>query len=117
MTELVGAALTRKRGDTAPDTITATDAAGAAMDNTGFSYRLTINTDRAPDPAAGIGTELVSIAGQPQGASGGVIFPWTAMDADQAPGTYWYDIEQVDASGAIKTIAKNTYKFFMDVSK
>lgn len=44
-------------------------------------------------------------------------FIWDALSADQTPGKYWYDIEQVDASGLVKTIAKNLYIFYQDITK
>lgn len=114
MSELVGAELERKRGDTAPDVVNVTVADGIA----GFSYRMTVNTKR--NPSTTVGEELVTIDGviTASDAEGGTVeFPWTAGDADQAPGLYWYDIEQTDAAGKIKTIAKNKYKFWQDISK
>lgn len=117
--DLAGDPIARKRGDTAPDKITVTDIeTGGPLDNTGYSYQLTINTSRNPDPSESIGNELVSIAGVPAGISGEVEFAWTgAGDADQEPGCYWYDIQQTDSGGLVKTIAKNSYTFHMDVTK
>ena len=119
MSDLVGNPIDRKRGDTAPDKITVLDSENnnAVLDNTGFSYVLTVNTVKDPDPALPYGTELVSIAGFPGGADGTVEFPWTDVQADQAPGCYWYDIQQTDAAGKTKTIAKNAYTFNQDVGK
>jgi len=118
MGELVGEALERKRGDTAPDVIKVTDEenGGVPLDVTGFSYTLTVSTEK--DPAAGLGTELVQVNGTITDAPAGrVEFLWTVGDADQEPGRYWYDIEQVDASGRIKTVAKNRYDIFQDITK
>ena len=119
--ELVGAELCRKRGDTAPDKITVLDSEAspeAPLDITGFVYTMTINTERDPDPGIPVGTELVSITGTIIDAPGGVVeFRFSAGDADQDSGTHWYDIQQVDGNGNIKTIAKNKYEFFQDVSK
>ena len=120
MTDLVGAVIERKRGDTAPDKITDIDEdTGLPRDNTGFSYRMTLNTVKDPDPTHSppIGTELFEITGTPGGADGTVEFPWTPAQADQAIDTYWYDIERTDSAGKHKTIAKNEYRFFMDVGK
>ena len=51
MSDLLGAAIERKRGDTAPDTNTdSDDVTGLARDNPGFSYRMTLNTVKDPDP-------------------------------------------------------------------
>ncbi|MCK5494771.1 MAG: hypothetical protein KAI41_02310 [Hyphomicrobiaceae bacterium] len=120
MAEILGAIIERKRGDTAPDKITVLDAEAnnAPLDNTGFAYRMTINTEKDPDPAAPIlGSELVQTSGAPGGVDGTVSFPFSPVQADQVPGTYWYDIEQVDAGGFVKTIAKNQYIFHMDITK
>lgn len=123
--EIVGAIICRKRGDTAPDKITVLDSESAAtpkdpLDITNFSYKLTVNTERDPEPVGPpiIGVELVSITGTITDALGGVVeFPWTSDEADQVADTFWYDIEQVDAGGRVKTIAKNKYIFFQDIGK
>lgn len=123
--EIVGDIICRKRGDTAPDKITVLDPESAAtpkdpLDITGFTYTLTVNTERDPDPVGPpiIGAELASIAGTITDALNGVVeFPWTPSQANQIADTFWYDIEQVDASGAVKTIAKNKYIFFQDIGK
>ncbi len=119
--ELVGLELCRKRGDTAPDKITVLDSESTTtpkepLDITGFSYILTINTERDPDGS--VGNELVSIAGAITDAVNGVVeFAFTGPDSDQTPDEYWYDIQQTDAGGRIKTIAKNKYTFFQDITK
>lgn len=113
MAELIGIVIERKRGDDAPDEIT------VPFDNSGFSYKLTVNTEKDPDPTGPppVGTELVSSIGAIGGPSGLVSFPFSAGDADQVPGSYWYDIEQTDMAGKKKTIAKNQYIYHMDVTK
>lgn len=123
--ELVGAIICRKRGDTAPDKITVLDSESTAtpkdpLDITGFSYKLTVNTERDPDPVGPpvVGVELALISGIITGAlTGEVEFPWTPSEADQVAETDWYDIEQVDAGGNVLTIAKNKYIFFQDIGK
>ena len=123
-TDFVGDCIARKRGDTAPDKITVLDpeaaTPGTPLDVTGFAFRLTVNTERDPDPVGPpiIGTELVTIAGTLIDAPNGVVeFPWTPGQADQVPEDYFYDIEQTDTAGKILTIAKEEYKFQQDVSK
>ncbi len=115
-TDLFGECIARKRGDTAPDKIFVTDpeAAGAPLDVTGFSFKLTVNTEQDPDP----GTEIASINGSITNPSGGEVeFPWTVGDADQVPDDYFYDIQQIDTAGRILTIAKERYQFQQDVTK
>lgn len=119
-TDLAGACIARKRGDTAPDKIFVKDPDDPTLplDITGFSYILTVNTEQDPDPAAPIGTELVTIAGTITDAPNGVVeFLWTPANADQVVDDYFYDIQQTDTSGKILTIAKNEYKFQQDITK
>lgn len=112
MSDLIGAALERKRGDTAPDKVRVDFAGGIA----GFSYKMTVNTLKAPPDNTtqrmqSIGVVTSDLLG------GDVIFPWVPGDADQVPGKYYYDIQQTDTAGKIKTIAKNVYVFFQDITK
>lgn len=121
--DLVGACIARKRGDTAPDKITILDQESAAvpkdpLDITGFTFKLTVNTEQDPDPGPPIGNELVSISGTIIDAlAGEVEFPWTPTEADQVPEEYFYDIQQIDASSRLLTIAKNQYIFQQDITK
>src|SRR3990172_1864994 len=104
MAEIEGAVIERKRGDTAPDVIIVLDENGVPRDITGYAYTFTINQEKNP---ADITQQLVQIAGQlTQPLVGRVEFPWTPVDADQVPGKYWYDVQQVDGAGKKKTIAK-----------
>ena len=115
MAELVGEALERKRGDTAPDVINVTDLAGNPLNVTGFTFQMTINTDKRPTDVT---NQVAQIAGTISDAANGVVeFIWSAANADQTPGTYYYDIEQVDASGLVKTIAKQKYVIYQDITK
>jgi len=122
-TDFSGICIARKRGDTAPDKITVLDpeiATPTPLDVTGFSFRMTVNTEQDPDPVGPpiVGVELVTIAGTLIDAPNGVVeFPWSPGDADQVPDDYFYDIEQTDTAGKILTIAKEQYKFQQDVSK
>ncbi len=122
-TDFAGICIARKRGDTAPDKITVLDPEASVptpLDVTGFSFRLTVNTEQDPDPVGPpiVGVELVTIAGTLIDAPNGIVeFPWSPGDADQVPDDYFYDIEQTDTAGKILTIAKEQYKFQQDVSK
>lgn len=119
MATKLGDPITRIRGDTAPDVINVKDPDDSSLplDVSGFSYLMTINTDQDPDPPT-IGTELLQVSGTIVDAPNGKVeFLFSAGDADQVPGCYWYDIQQTDASGRIKTIAKNKYLFSQDVTK
>jgi hypothetical protein len=120
MAETVGKIIERKRGDTAPDVILVKDPDNPtlALNVTGFAYTLTVNTDRRPTTVPPFGTELLQIAGTlADPVNGRVEFAWSALNADQVPGRYWYDIQQIDAGARKKTIAKNEYVFYQDVTK
>ncbi len=116
MAELLGIIIERKRGDDAPDEI------DVPFDNTGFSYLLTVNTEKDPEPVGPpiVGSELLSVAGVLLSSTptvSKVSFPFSPANADQVPGNYWYDIQQTDTASKKKTIAKNEYIFHQDVTK
>lgn len=116
MSELNGLEVERKRGDTAPDRLIVLDpATGLAMNITGFSYKLTVNSEKKPTT---ITNQKASLTGTLVDVLNGIVeFPWTALEADIPPGKYYYDIQQTDSSGRIKTIAKNKYTFWQDITK
>ena len=107
--------ITRYRGDTAADEITVQTSAGAAVDVTGFTFVLTVSSlENPPDNV----TELYNITGTilvP--AAGTVEFVPSAIQADQKPATYYYDIQMTDGAGRIKTIAKGAYIYTQDITK
>ncbi len=108
-------AITRKRGDTYAETITVTDTTGAVIDITGYTFKLTVDPEKAPVSAA---NNLFSITGTILSAVAGTVeFAPSAPQADQTPGTYYYDIEMVDGAGRIRTIALDKYIVTQDISK
>jgi len=108
-------AITRKRGDTYAETITVTDTAGTAINITGYTFKLTVDPEKAPATAA---NNLFSITGTILSAVAGTVeFALSALQADQAPGTYYFDIEMIDGAGRIRTIALNKYVVTQDISK
>lgn len=124
-TGLKGAIIRRKRGDTAPDEIIVLDEESTqvptpALDITGFSYKMTVNTERDPDPVGPpiVGVELYSLVGVITDAPNGKLeHAPSVAQADQLPDVYWYDVEQTDGTGKIKTIAKNKYIYDQDITK
>ena len=107
--------IARKRGDTAADQITVQDSAGAALDVTGYSFSLTINSLEKPPTNA---TELYTLSGTIIDAAGGVVeFVPTSNQADQKPATYFYDIQMTDDIGRIKTIEGGKYVYSQDITK
>ncbi len=108
-------AITRKRGDTYAETITVTDTAGTAINITGYTFKLTVDPEKAPATAA---NNLFSITGTILSPTAGTVeFAPSALQADQAPGTYYFDIEMIDGAGRIRTIALNKYVVTQDISK
>ena len=107
--------ITRYRGDTAADEVTVLDSSGVAVDITGFSFILTVNTIEDPPDNT---TELYNIAGVlTSPASGQVEFLPTVGNVDQKSANYWYDIQMIDAATRIKTIVKGMYTYIQDITK
>ncbi len=102
------------RGDSDAKGFIVQDAAGAAVNIAGFSFRLTVNTDKDPAP----GTQLFTVTGVIiDAANGKVAFAPTIVDTAQTPGKYFYDVEQTNATGAISTIIKGACQIIQDISK
>lgn len=107
--------LCRRRGDTFADEFTLADSNGAAIDITGFSFLLTVDPSEAPADAM---DNLFQLSGViTDGPNGVVEFAPTAMQADQTPGTYFYDIQQTNGGGVIRTIIRGEYVIEQDITK
>jgi len=110
------AAITRFRGDTHPLTFALTDNAtpAVAIDITGFTFLLTVDTLEEPGDAL---TNVFSIAGVIDSGVGGTFkFTLTAPQADNL-GEFFYDIELTDTASAIRTIAKDAWTWEQDITK
>lgn len=107
--------LTRKRGDSYADEVTITDASGVVLDITGYSFTLTV--DPSPAPADNT-TKLFDVAGVILDAANGLVeFAPSAVQTDQTPGRYYYDIQMTDNVGRIRTIMNGTYTITQDITK
>lgn len=107
--------ITRTRGDTAADQITVLNSAGAAIDITGYSFVLTVNSLLAPPDDT---TELYSVVGIIIDPVGGVVeFAPSLLNVDQKPHEYYYDIQMTDDIGRIKTIEGGKYTYSQDITK
>lgn len=105
----------RYRGDTVADEFTIVDENGTAVDITGFSFKLTVNSLKNPPDDT---TQLYSLTGVITNASGGVVeFAPSSIQANQSPGKYFYDVQMTDAGGKLKTIEKGVYKYLQDITK
>lgn len=108
------ATITRYRGDTAPDQFTV-QRDGVAVDITGCTFKLTVNSEQNP---VDITNQLFQLTGTITNAAlGQVEFSPTALQADQLPGRYFYDVQMTDTGGGIRTATKGSYRFKEDITK
>lgn len=108
--------ITRKRGDTYADEITITsEVTGTTVDITGYTFKMTLDPSKAPLDNT---TKLYEVDGNIlDGPTGRVEFAPTSQQADQAPGTYYYDIQMIDGAGRKRTIALDKYVYQQDITK
>jgi len=105
------------RGDSYPISITISDSeTGLAIDITGYSFKLTVNSDQNPTSITNQKFTVVGILDSDP-TTGKVSFTPTSLNTDISPATYYYDIEMTDASNNIKTIAKSTFIILQDITK
>lgn len=114
--------ITRVRGDTAFDRFVMTNEAGVIQNITGWSFKMTVDPARNPTSPTNNLYTLVGVIDD--AVNGEYSFAPTAMQADQTPGDYWFDIEATDGSGNIKTVELNSdghrvgrYIYEQDISK
>ena len=108
------ASITRFRGDTRPIQGFAR-LNGGVLPVTGCTFLLTVDPSKAPTDAT---ANLFSLAGTIVDAlTGELEFQITALQADQTPGKYWFDIEMTDATGYIQTIEHDRFVFTQDITK
>lgn len=107
----------RFRGDSRSVEITVFDSEGNAVDVASYTgATLTVNSLLNPPD---ISTQLFESTGDTvtDGINGVITFPITTTDTDQTPGTYFYDIELIDADGEVDTIIKSKFVIKQDISK
>lgn len=104
--------LNRTRGDTSPDVITV-KAGGSAVDLTGCSALMTLNTLRNPPDNT---TEVYQVAGVISLFDSSISFSPTVEQADQV-GLFYYDIQLTEANGAIRTLVKDVCVYTQDITK
>lgn len=107
--------ITRTRGDTHTFDFVLKTADGTAVDITGFTFSLAV--DPCPEPTSGTGNLFVLSGTVVDGPNGRVRFAPTLGQSNQAPGTYYYDLQMVDGAAAIRTVAKGKFVFLQDVTK
>lgn len=118
MADLIGA-IEWYRGDSFPLELTIKDkATSEAIDISGYTFSLTVDTLTAPPDNT---TKVFEVSGVVDGDqatnTGKVSFTPTAENTDLTPTTYFYDVQMIDGSGNIRTIAKNKWKISQDITK
>lgn len=105
----------RYRGDTVPDQFTIKDSAGAVVNITGFTFLLSVNTEAKPTDVT---NQVYQLTGTITDAPNGKVeFAPNASEADQTPGTYYYDVQMIDGASAKSTIVIGKYKYIQDITK
>jgi hypothetical protein len=105
----------RRRGDTAPDIFTLTEkATGDPANLAGCSAVLTVDTRENPTDATTQQYQLVGVISNP--VDGVIKFSPSAAQADKL-GTFYFDVQLTDATGAILTVSKGQYIYKQDITK
>lgn len=109
------AEICRRRGDTYPFTVQFTDSSGTAIDITGFTYLLTVDPSEAP--SSNTNNLFQNTPTVTDGPNGTVTVELSSTDADQQPGEYFFDIQQTDSSGRIRTVLTGQWNITQDITK
>jgi len=108
--------LRRKRGDTFPFSMTFTNSeTGVPVDLTGSTVVLTLSPTSDPLTDS---EEIFQLTGVLSGTptDGVATFTMTALEADQEPNTYFYDVQRTLALD-IRTICEGSFEFVQDINK
>lgn len=105
------------RGDDWTVKFTLTDAQGAILDITGYSYWMTLKASAADaDPGnAQIGPIA---AGSPDAVNGIIYMTFPRATTDTlTPGSYHYDLQQVDDQGNVQTLLLGKVQVARDITR
>lgn len=109
-------AIERFRGDTDPIVINLKyKSTGLPFDATGCTYLLTVDSLKDPPDTA---TRQFQLSGIIQGlpTAGIIAFTPTVSNVDLV-GDFFFDIQQTNSVGSVKTIKKDKIKFLQDITK
>jgi hypothetical protein len=101
-----------QRGDTQPFGFDILNEDGTPATIAGFTYVFTVNT--SPVPVGGTPAATFSATGTISGNT--VSINLSPAEADQL-GTLYYDLQETDLSGLIRTVAKGKVEWQQDISK
>jgi len=105
----------RYRGDTYANIFQIKDSNGDPIDITNYTFKMTVNTERYPQDETTQLYQVVGVLVSP--LSGTVKFAPNSTQADQDPGTYYFDVQMTDDQGAIQTVAVGKLRFYQDITK
>ncbi len=103
------------RGDSDAKGFIVQSSIGIAIDITGFTFKLTVNSEK--DPTGTANQKFTIVGALTDALAGKVAFSPTITDTDIAPETYFYDIEQTDGSGKISTLLIGKCVIVQDITK
>ncbi len=105
----------RKRGDTRPiRRQIKSKATGNAIDVTGWSFVLTVNTDRYPEDDT---NEVFQITGTLQAPTDGIVYFSPSTEQAAEVGDFYFDIQATDDTGKVETIEHDIYQVRQDITK
>ena len=108
-------AIVRFRGDTHAITRTMrSKRSGGIIDITGYSFKLTVNGVESPIDEVSQKFQIIGVITDAD--LGQYQFVPSTADAT-VTGNMFFDIEVVDAGGAVETVEKDTYKVNQDITK
>lgn len=108
----------RFRGDTEALTLKLVDSAGSAIDITGYTFKLTISSSKAPvDTSDQLAQEIGSITNAVGGEVTFPVSPTVGGAGTLAAGTFFWDAQYTTPGGAVRTFAHGTWAVSQDITK
>jgi hypothetical protein len=107
--------LERKRGDTFPYKVKLVDEDYKDYNITNCTFQMSIHTERDPVDTS---TQVALVNGVIVDTKPAIVgFPFNSTQADQTPGTYYYDIQMTDEYGYTLTFQDGAIVFVQDKVK
>lgn len=103
------------RGDNDSKRFVIKDVTGAVVDISGFSFIMTVNSEKSP--VNQVNQKFTIVGNITDGPNGKVSFTPAFLDTADLLGCFFYDIEQIDLSAQIKTLVKGRVFIEQDITK